>query len=187
MKLFEYQEEAVTAVLREYEPPPGSRRRLYRAQVHMAPGTGKTRIALGVAAHVVGDGSLLVGVPTLELLRQWYHSLRKAGRSGPVVAMCSIRDLQFLSEPGLKVTTSPTQLSLWVSQFIGSAERCFTVLTTYASVRSVAAAHRLKHPSVPKLPAWGLLVTDEAHHTAGETTWGGSTITARFRRGADWR
>ena len=172
MKLHDYQGDIVERVVRLFTPAPGSRRQVFRAQVHLAPGTGKTRISAAVAERVAATAPVLIAVPTKELLRQTVRAWRAAGRTGPVIAVCSERDADFLREPGLRVTTQALDLARWTAEHLDRGETDITVLTCYASVPVIAAAHRLRHATVPSQPRWALLVTDEAHHTAGVSSWG---------------
>ncbi|GAA2495846.1 hypothetical protein GCM10010406_35150 [Streptomyces thermolineatus] len=66
-----HQVEAVKAAVRALEPPTGAMVPAagLRAQVIAACGTGKTRIAAGVAEQLRA-GRVLVLVPTLDLLTQ---------------------------------------------------------------------------------------------------------------------
>ncbi|WP_354670745.1 DEAD/DEAH box helicase family protein [Streptomyces flavofungini] len=97
---YAHQDDAVTAIMRIYTPSPRARRPRFRAQLHMAPGLGKTRVAARVADLVAGQGSLLTVVPTRTLLEQTHHVLRAAGRSGPVIAVYSPRGAALAGEPG---------------------------------------------------------------------------------------
>jgi superfamily II DNA or RNA helicase len=149
-----HQKEAVTAtaaVLRDQS----------RASVVAACGTGKTLIAARIAHRVAARGRVLVLLPTLDLLSQTSRVWRAAGRKGPAVAVCSAR--QALDHDpvagGTPMTTSPAELAALLAT---SGSGPMAVYATYASLPTVVTAHR-DHA----LPAWDLVVVDEAHRTAG--------------------
>ncbi|GAA0374947.1 DEAD/DEAH box helicase family protein [Streptomyces blastmyceticus] len=173
--LFDHQPDVVEAVAEVFTAQPGSRRKWFRAQVHLAPGLGKTRIGFMVRERVAAQGGMLFAVPTRSLLEQTYKALREYGWRGPVVAVYSPRDAALAGREGegVRVTTSPRELAVLVHRF-RAAGVPYTVLTTYASVEAVIAAHRLQaeRDGVESLPAWDLLVKDEAHHTESSAVWG---------------
>ncbi|WP_434435372.1 DEAD/DEAH box helicase family protein [Streptomyces noursei] len=78
-----------------------------------------------------------------------------------------------MEDRGVQVTTDPRELAELVRYFrvVGQS---YTVLTTYASVETIIAAHKLRadRDGVAALPRWDLLVADEAHHTETSKTWG---------------
>ncbi|MEV5282712.1 Helicase associated domain protein [Streptomyces sp. NPDC006692] len=173
--LYDHQPQAVEAVLKVYTPGPGSRRKRHAAQIHLAPGLGKTRIGFMVGDRVAGQGGMLFAVPTRGLLEQTYWAARAAGRSGPVIAVYADRDagLVGMEHAGVRVTTSPRVLAQLVHRF-RAAGQPYTVLTTYASIETVIAAHKLREDldGLAPLPEWNLLVADEAHHTETSKQWG---------------
>ncbi|MFD9568177.1 DEAD/DEAH box helicase family protein [Streptomyces sp. NPDC059994] len=173
--LYDHQPEVVEAVLQVYTPRPGSRRKRYAAQIHLAPGLGKTRIGFMVGDRVARQGGMLFAVPTRGLLEQTFWAARAAGRGGPVVAVYADRDagLVGMEHAGVRVTTSPRVLAQLVHGFRAAGEP-YTVLTTYASIETVIAAHRLRgeRDGVAALPVWDLLVADEAHHAETSKQWG---------------
>ncbi|WP_434435270.1 DEAD/DEAH box helicase family protein [Streptomyces noursei] len=61
--LYDHQPEVLEAILKVYTPKPGSRRKRYAAQIHLAPGLGKTRIAFMVGDAVAQQGGMLFVVP----------------------------------------------------------------------------------------------------------------------------
>lgn len=134
-----------------------------RASIHMACGTGKTRVGGAVAAELGGRRRVLVVLPTIELLVQTLESYRAVGDGplGQVIAVCSdpsIADLELLEgEPDVVVTTNAGELA-----DAASGRTRMTVLSTYASLAVIAAAHA-NH----KLRVWDLMVVDEAHRTTG--------------------
>lgn len=140
-----------------------------RCLVVMACGTGKTRTGAEVSRRVAAGGKVLVVIPTQELLAQTARAY--AGHlglaAGLIGAVCSepaataeaaeVRDEMRHLHAG--VSTSPADLAAWLWR-PGRA----TVFTTYASLPAVTAAHDL-----PGVPAWDLVVVDEAHRAAGRT------------------
>ncbi|MGI3202245.1 DEAD/DEAH box helicase family protein [Streptomyces sp. GLT-R25] len=132
-----------------------------RASVIAACGTGKTLIAARTAARIAMRGGALVLLPTLDLLSQTIRSWRAAGRKGPAVAVCSAR--QALDhEPvsaDVPMTTDPGELAAHIRE---TGPGPVTVYATYASLPAVVTAHHDYG-----LPAWDLVVVDEAHRTAG--------------------
>ncbi|MFI8930725.1 DEAD/DEAH box helicase [Streptomyces sp. NPDC053474] len=172
--LYDHQDDAVAAIMRACIPSPRARRPQFRAQLHMAPGLGKTRVAARVADLVAGRGSLLMVGPTRTLLEQTYHVLHAAGRSGPVIAVYSLRGAALTGEPGVRVSTHPQVVAWHANAFAAQGEGRFTVLATYASVEnSLIAGHRLSvERDARPLPEWDLLVCDESHHTETSRVWG---------------
>jgi predicted helicase len=124
-------------------------------------GTGKTLIAARTATRLAPRGRVLVLVPTLDLLAQTARVWRAAGRKGPAVAVCSARQALDHDPVGgdTPMTTSPQELA---ARLPADLPGPVTVYATYASLHAVASAHRAFH-----LPAWDLVVVDEAHRTAG--------------------
>ncbi|MER5931930.1 Helicase associated domain protein [Streptomyces sp. NPDC002054] len=153
-----HQREAVDAVLRALEPPPG--RPLpaggLRTQVIMATGSGKSLVAVR-SAEELRAARVLVLVPSLDLLVQTGAAWREGGRSGRMAGVCSLR----AEDAGFPTTTDPAELAALVSRS-GPADRV-TVFATYASLGlgTLERAHRAG------LPAWDLVVVDEAHRTSG--------------------
>lgn len=135
-----------------------------RTSLLMACGTGKTRIGGVAAAELGARRRALVVVPTLELLVQTLESYRAVGDGplGQVVAVCSdptIAELELLEgEPDVVVTTNAGELANVVQ-----GRSRVTVLSTYASLPVIAAAHA--HHELRK---WDLAVVDEAHRTTGK-------------------
>lgn len=164
MPLWPHQQEAVTAAVNELAN--GG-----RATVVMACGTGKTRAAAETSHRLAPEGRVLVVVPTLELLYQtateWSRYLGEG--AGRIAAVCSekhalanrstmeAQEIMELEEAGVLVTTDPAILH----SDLKPDGRC-TVFVTYASLRVIAS---LAEES--DLPAWDLIVIDEAHRSAG--------------------
>ncbi|MFB7300641.1 DEAD/DEAH box helicase [Streptomyces rubiginosohelvolus] len=149
------QQEALDAVVRALELPARSLapERGLRAQVIMATGSGKTRVAAR-SAEKLRAGRGLVLVPSLDLLTQTEAAWREAGRTGPMLGVSSLRgeDVTFPN------TTDVDELVDWVRPFDK-----VTVFATYASLGlgTLERAHKAG------LPGWDLIVVDEAHRTSG--------------------
>ncbi|MFI6063190.1 DEAD/DEAH box helicase family protein [Streptomyces sp. NPDC051286] len=156
-----HQVEAVDAVVRGLDIPPGKRipRNGLRATVVAACGTGKTFIAAHSALRLARNGRVLVLLPTLDLLTQTVREWRLAGHTGPAVAVCSLDDDPHLWDLDVRSTTSPPQLALW------HGRGPVTVYATYASLPVLAEAHEGAY-GLP-MDVFDLVVVDEAHRTSG--------------------
>uniref|UniRef100_A0AAU1HMH2 Helicase associated domain protein n=1 Tax=Streptomyces sp. NBC_00180 TaxID=2903632 RepID=A0AAU1HMH2_9ACTN len=160
VKLRDHQIEAVAAIVRGLDIPPGGIPfNGLRGQVHAACGTGKTIIAAASAKRLVPKGRILVLVPTLDLLTQTVQAWRAAGHTGPAVAVCSLQDDPELWSLKVRSTTNPVQLALWH----GSGP--VTVFGTYASLGVLAEAFEGAYGQ--QLAPMDLTVVDEAHRTSG--------------------
>lgn len=160
MKLRDHQIEAVSAIVRGLDVPPGGiPSNGLRGQVHAACGTGKTIIAASSARRLVPKGRVLVLVPTLDLLSQTVQAWHAAGHAGPAVAVCSLQDDPELWGLRVRSTTNPVQLALWH----GSGP--VTIYATYASLGVLAEAFEGVYGQ--QLAPVDLAVVDEAHRTSG--------------------
>ncbi|MFI0756729.1 Helicase associated domain protein [Streptomyces anulatus] len=159
--LYPHQAEAVDAIVAGLEIRPGQKipRNGLRGQVHAACGTGKTFIAAGAAQRISPHGRVLVLLPTLELLAQTVREWRAFGRSGPMVAVCSMDDDPRLYDLRVPSTTNAPQLAL----HYGSGP--VTVFATYASLPVLTEAHEGAY-GLP-MDVWDLICVDEAHRTSG--------------------
>jgi superfamily II DNA or RNA helicase len=99
---------------------------------------------------------VLVLVPTLDLLTQMAGAWRRAGRSGAMIGVCSLRAEE---SHGLPCTTDPDELVEWMSGL-----ETVTVFATYASVGMGV----LQRAHAAGLSVWSLMVVDEAHRTSGD-------------------
>ncbi|MFJ2249601.1 Helicase associated domain protein [Streptomyces sp. NPDC087862] len=155
MPLRPHQPEAVDGILRVLANQPGEPipEQGLRAQVIAATGSGKTRVGVEVANRLSAR-RVLVLVPTLDLLMQMAGAWRRGGRRGAIVGVCSLRGAE---SEGIPCTTDPGDLTEWVRDL-----DTVTVVATYASLRVLQRAH------AAGLPAWDLVVVDEAHRTSGE-------------------
>lgn len=160
MKLRDHQIEAVAAIVRGLDVPPGGIPwNGLRGQVHAACGTGKTIMAAASARRLVPRGRVLVLVPTLDLLAQTVRAWHEAGHKGPAVTVCSLQDDPGLWSLKVRSTTNPIQLALWHGQ--GPV----TIYATYASLGVLAEAFEGVYGQ--KLDPVDLAVVDEAHRTSG--------------------
>ncbi|MEU3938070.1 Helicase associated domain protein [Streptomyces sp. NPDC029044] len=160
VKLRDHQIEAVAAIVRGLDIPPGGIPwNGLRGQVHAACGTGKTIIAAASAKRLVPKGRILVLVPTLDLLAQTVKAWHEAGHKGPAVAVCSLQDDPELWNLKVRSTTNPVQLALWHGQ--GPV----TIYATYASLGVLAEAFEGVYGQ--QLAPVDLAVVDEAHRTSG--------------------
>lgn len=160
VKLRAHQIEAVDAVVRGLDIPPGGvPPHGLRGQVHAACGTGKTLIAAASAKRLVPRGRVLVLVPTLDLLTQTVRAWRAAGHTGPAVAVCSLEGDRGLWDLGIRATTNPVRLALWH----GTGQ--VTLYATYASLGVLAEAFEGMYGQ--RLAPMDLTVVDEAHRTSG--------------------
>ncbi|MFF0390508.1 Helicase associated domain protein [Kitasatospora sp. NPDC004615] len=153
-----FQKDAVAAAVREVKD--GG-----RATVVAATGSGKTLIAAGCARRLAARGTVLVLVPTIELLEQTAEawSLR-GGRRGLAVAACSRDEALESAEAGGRIHAEVTTQAARLTDLVNGApdNQPVTVYATYASLERIVQAHQLYG-----LPAWDLVVIDEAHRTAG--------------------
>ncbi|MFE2129193.1 DEAD/DEAH box helicase [Streptomyces amritsarensis] len=156
-----HQEEAVEAIVRGLDTPPGKRipEAGLRATVVAACGTGKTFMAAAAALRLARHGRVLVLLPTLDLLTQTVREWRLAGHTGPAVAVCSLEDDPQLWQLDVRTTTSAPQLGLW------HGHGPVTVYATYASLPVIAEAHEGAY-GLP-MDVFDLMVVDEAHRTSG--------------------
>ncbi|MYV74550.1 DEAD/DEAH box helicase family protein [Streptomyces sp. SID1046] len=161
MVLRPHQEEAVEAIVRGLDIPPGKRipEAGLRATVVAACGTGKTFMAAAAALRLARHGRVLVLLPTLDLLTQTVREWRFAGHTGPAVAVCSLEDDPQLWQFDVRTTTSAPQLGLW------HGRGPVTVYATYASLPVIAEAHEGGY-GLP-MDVFDLVVVDEAHRTSG--------------------
>ncbi|MFI0511184.1 Helicase associated domain protein [Streptomyces sp. WSLK1-5] len=157
MELRPHQVEAVENVVRVLGTPSGGRMppEGLRTQVIAATGSGKTLIA-AESAHRLSARRVLVLVPTLDLLTQMAGAWRRAGRSGAMIGVCSLRAEESW---GLPCTTDHGELVSWM----GGLESV-TVFATYASVGMGV----LQRAHAAGLGVWDLMVVDEAHRTSGD-------------------
>ncbi|MFD4510954.1 Helicase associated domain protein [Streptomyces sp. NPDC058457] len=151
-----------------------------RATVVSATGSGKTITTAAAALECFRGGRVLVMVPTLDLLVQTAQAWRRVGHNAPMVAVCSLEKDDVLEQLGVRTTTNPIKLALWVGK--GPV----VVFATYASLvdredpeditgrakvrgpleAALAGGERLYGQS---MDGFDLAVLDEAHGLAGDT------------------
>ncbi|MFF0451116.1 Helicase associated domain protein [Streptomyces sp. NPDC004609] len=137
-----------------------------RVSVVMATGTGKTLVALNTVQETTPQSNALIVMPTLDLLEQTAAVWQQEGRKGIYLGYCSRDDTHVRSLRGiLTMVHDPGELARHASQTDGPAN----VFCTYHSLNNLAQAHRDHH-----LPRWGIVISDEAHRTAGNLhkAWG---------------
>ena len=137
---FPFQREAIAAALEDVE----------RGQIVMPTGSGKSLVQAELAkAH----GSVLLMVPSIELVRQMVGDLRRQDSTRTILGVVSRREID---EYGLPVenTTDAEHLR----GFLGSVERPL-VVATYASGPTIVEGARGF--------TFDLVIYDEAHRTAG--------------------
>ncbi|WP_329485022.1 Helicase associated domain protein [Kitasatospora sp. NBC_01246] len=136
-----------------------------RATVVAATGSGKTLIAAGCARRLAAKGRLLVLVPTIELLEQTAAAWSlKGGRRGLAVAACSRAEALESAEAGGRVHAEVSTQAARIADLVKGASdgQPVTVYATYASLERIVQAHQQFN-----LPAWDVVIIDEAHRTAG--------------------
>ncbi|MCX7165582.1 MAG: Helicase associated domain protein [Rhodocyclales bacterium] len=163
----DHQNEAIAAVVQGLQTAD-------RGQLIMACGTGKTYVTLWIKELLAAQTTLVL-VPSLGLLSQLLHewtfaaatpfevlcvcSDQTVGAKGSDEAIHSVADLAF------PVTSAANE----VRRFLGGAGNR-VVFSTYQSSSVIAAAQ-----SDQAIPAFDLVVADEAHRCAGKV---GSDFTA---------
>ncbi|GAB2561314.1 DEAD/DEAH box helicase [Nocardia heshunensis] len=156
----DYQQEAIHNVVGGFETAD-------RGQLIMACGTGKTLTSLFIKEKLDAERTLVL-LPSLSLLKQtmqvWRAHGMKAFESLPVcsdetVAQNTDEAVAHTSELGLPVTTEPAEIAAFLSRQSGPR----VVFSTYQSSPRIAAAFALE-----QLPAFDLVVADEAHRIAGD-------------------
>lgn len=146
-----------------------------RGKLIMACGTGKTFTALKIAESMAGAGRrVLFMVPSLALMsqtiREWVNDtgtpirafavcsdgqVGKRRKSTDDVAEIEVHDLV------LPATTDPAAIARKGAE--DAPEKMTVVFATYQSIQTLTRAHALG------LPAFDLIICDEAHRTTGAT------------------
>ncbi|MGI5451426.1 Helicase associated domain protein [Streptomyces sp. CA-243310] len=174
-------------------PPQGA-----RGTIVSATGSGKTIMAAASALECFPGGRILVTVPTLDLLAQTAQAWRAVGHTAPMVAVCSLENDAVLNSLGVRTTTNPIQLALWVGH--GPA----VVFATYASlvdredIDAPVGQRKVRGPLEAALAGgerlygqqmsgFDLAIVDEAHGTAGDLGRPWAAIHDNQRIPADFR
>ncbi|WP_280304994.1 DEAD/DEAH box helicase [Nocardia abscessus] len=138
-----------------------------RGQLIMACGTGKTLTALFIREALEAERTLVL-VPSLALLsqtlREWTANTTIGFEFLPVCSDQTVADRDSVaattSDLGFPVTTDPAQIAEFLRR---PGHR--VLIATYQSSPQVSAAFRLG-----RVPAFDLVIADEAHRCAGRTT-----------------
>ncbi|MCU1701342.1 MAG: putative helicase [Mycobacterium sp.] len=156
----EHQREAIRDVLAGFAESD-------RGQLLMACGTGKTLTSLFIKEALVAQRTLVL-LPSLSLLKQTMQVWRgNAKLSFEALPVCSDETVgrsdddaavAHTSELGVPVTTDPHAIAAFLRRRSGPR----VVFSTYQSSPQIAAAF-----AVGRVPAFDLVIADEAHRVAG--------------------
>ena len=145
-----------------------------RGKLIMACGTGKTFTALRAAEHLAGKGGrVLFAAPSISLvnqsLREWAAESRIPIRafavcSDPKVGRANDGDSARTYDLPIPATTDAKRLARAASQ--DAPNRLTVVFSTYQSMQRIAEAQDAG------MPAFDLIICDEAHRTTGATLKG---------------
>lgn len=160
--LWDYQAEAVDAVVRGFKKEAKSRKDC-RGKMIMACGTGKTLVSLNIAEKIAGRGGVVLYlVPSISLIlqtmREWSDNARFAHRYIAVCSDKSVRGEQgTILELESPVSTDPDELKEYIG---GRKKGTMTVIfSTYHSIEAVEDA--------TKGFRFDIVFCDEAHRTTG--------------------
>lgn len=146
-----------------------------RGKLIMACGTGKTFTGLKIAESVVGKGGcVLFMVPSLALMsqtiREWTNDTTTPLRSFSVCSDTQVGKRRKHTDDTAEIeiydlaipaTTDPQKLAEKAGAV--DPDRMTVVFSTYQSIQTLTAAHQ------HGLPAFDLIICDEAHRTTGAT------------------
>tara|TARA_R110002073_G_scaffold129935_5_gene276469 strand:+ start:6930 stop:11801 length:4872 start_codon:yes stop_codon:yes gene_type:complete len=149
-----------------------------RGKLIMACGTGKTFTSLKIAEDLVGSGGrVLFMVPSLALMsqtvREWTNDTDTPLRSFAVCSDAQVGKRRVSNDDAAEIdahdlafpaTTNPTRLIEKAGE--DDPDRMTVVFSTYQSIAVLDAAQKAG------LPAFDLIVCDEAHRTTGATLSG---------------
>lgn len=165
-----YQQDAISAVVEGFKTND-------RGKLVMACGTGKTFTALKIAEHpeISGPGSfVLFLVPSLHLLSQTLTDWKQQCQYKiNAFAVCSdaktgkadaedIDSITSIDELSYPATTDAPSLAHKVKAALGKPDELTVIFSTYQSIEVISEAQK-KY----SLPAFNLVICDEAHRTAG--------------------
>ncbi|MCX6026465.1 MAG: DEAD/DEAH box helicase family protein, partial [Chloroflexi bacterium] len=145
-----------------------------RGQLIMACGTGKTYVTLWIKEQLAAQLTLVL-VPSLGLLSQLLHEWTFAAAT-PLEVLCVCSDQTVGTKGNDEAIHSVADLAFPVTSDADEVERFLSgagnrvVFSTYQSSSVIAAAQ-----ADPAIPAFDLVVADEAHRCAGKV---GSDFTA---------
>jgi predicted helicase len=145
-----------------------------RGQMIMACGTGKTLTALFINDKLAAERTLVL-VPSLSLLAQTLREWTANSKAGfdflPVCSDETVAEPDAVvantSDLGFPVTTDPEE----IAAFLRRRSRRRVVFATYQSSPEIAKAFRLG-----RVPAFDLVIADEAHRCAGRASSDFGTI-----------
>ncbi len=166
-KPHDYQRDAIKDVVKAFSSAD-------RGQLIMACGTGKTLTSLFIKEKLAADRTLIL-VPSLSLLKQtmrvWYAHRRDEFATLPVCSDATVsRDedaiVERTSDLGVPVTTDPAEIAAFLRR-LGPR----VVFATYQSSPQVAKAYELG-----RVPAFDLVIADEAHRCAGPVSSDFATV-----------
>ena len=162
-----YQGEAMNAVVEGFDQSD-------RGQLIMACGTGKTLTALFINEKLAAQRTLVL-VPSLSLLaqtlREWTANTEAGFDFLPVCSDETVAEPDAVvantSDLGFPVTTDPEEIATFLRRRSGPR----VVFATYQSSPQIAKAFRLG-----RVPAFDLVIADEAHRCAGRVSSDFATI-----------
>jgi superfamily II DNA or RNA helicase len=166
-KPHDYQREAIEEVVKGFKNSD-------RGQLIMACGTGKTLTSLFIKEKLAADRALVL-VPSLSLLKQtmrvWSANRTDEFATLPVCSDATVSQnddaaVMYTSELGVPVTTHPAEIASFLRE-----QGPRVVFATYQSSPQIAAAFTLG-----RVPAFDLVVADEAHRCAGPVSSDFATI-----------
>jgi predicted helicase len=165
----DYQREAIKKVIKGFISAD-------RGQLVMACGTGKTLTALFITEKLEATRTLVL-VPSLSLLKQtlnvWRANCTTEFASLPVCSDDTVANtdddvaLAHTSDLGVPVTTNPEKIAAFLRQRSGPR----VVFATYQSSPQIAKAFTLG-----RVPAFDLVIADEAHRCAGPVSSDFATV-----------
>ena len=155
MKLRQYQQEAVDAVVSAFESND-------RVQVRMAPGTGKTFVSKNIAG-ALGSKTIVFLTPTIHLVHQTYKAWARANAfeftgCGVCSGRMSREEKNELKEMGHEVTVSTNE------DVIADALDVDGVRVVFSTYRSASTAFDILDEKGIDID---LVICDEAHNIAG--------------------